>query len=46
MSECQRKEREGLAAEVSFAAALSDADRIRILRDLSAPRTLSASRSL
>jgi hypothetical protein len=33
MSECQRKEREGLAAEVAFAAALSDADCIRILRD-------------
>jgi hypothetical protein len=34
MSERERKEREGLAAEVAFAAGLSDADRIRILRDL------------
>jgi CelD/BcsL family acetyltransferase involved in cellulose biosynthesis len=34
MSERDRKEREGLAAEVAFAAGLSDADRIRILRDL------------
>ena len=34
MSERERKEREGLAAEVAFAACLSDADRIRILRDL------------
>jgi hypothetical protein len=34
MSERERKERQGLAAEVAFAAGLSDADRIRILRDL------------
>jgi hypothetical protein len=34
MSERERKEREGLAAEVAFAAGFSDADRIRILRDL------------
>ncbi len=34
MSERDRKEREGIAAEVAFAAGLSDADRIRILRDL------------
>jgi hypothetical protein len=34
MSERERLEREGLAAEVAFAADLTDADRIRILRDL------------
>ncbi len=34
MSERERKEREGIAAEVAFAAGLTDADRIRILRDL------------
>jgi hypothetical protein len=34
MSEREHREREGLAAEVAFAAGLSDADRIRILRDL------------
>jgi hypothetical protein len=34
MSERARREQEGLAAEVEFAADLSDADRIRILRDL------------
>jgi hypothetical protein len=34
MSERERKEREGLAAEVAFAVGLSDADRIRVLRDL------------
>jgi hypothetical protein len=34
MSEGERKEREGLAAEVAFAAGLSDTDRIRIFRDL------------
>jgi len=34
MSERERKEWDGLAAEVAFAAGLSDADRIRILRDL------------
>jgi hypothetical protein len=34
MSERERKERDGLAAEVAFAAGLSDTDRIRILRDL------------
>jgi hypothetical protein len=34
MSERERRERDGLAAEVAFAANLSDADRIRILRDL------------
>jgi hypothetical protein len=34
MSESERREREGLAAEVAFAAGLTDAERIRILRDL------------
>lgn len=34
MNERERLEREGLAAEVAFAAHLTDADRIRILRDL------------
>lgn len=34
MSERERKERGGLVAEVAFAAGYSDADRIRILRDL------------
>jgi CelD/BcsL family acetyltransferase involved in cellulose biosynthesis len=34
MNERERKEREGIAAEVAFAAGLSDADRIRTLRDL------------
>jgi hypothetical protein len=34
MSERERKEREWLAAEVAFTASLTDADRIRILRDL------------
>ena len=32
MNERDRKEHEGLAAEVAFAANFSDADRIRILR--------------
>ena len=34
MSERERKEREGIAAEVAFAAGFSDGDRIRTLRDL------------
>lgn len=34
MSERERREREGIAAEVAFAADLTDADRIRIFRDL------------
>jgi hypothetical protein len=34
MSPRERREHEGLAAEVEFAADLTDADRIRILRDL------------
>jgi hypothetical protein len=34
MTERERLERESLAAEIAFAANLSDADRIRILRDL------------
>jgi hypothetical protein len=34
MSERERREQEGLAAEVVFAADLTDADRIRIFRDL------------
>jgi hypothetical protein len=34
MTERDRREREWLAAEVALAATLSDADRIRILRDL------------
>jgi len=34
MSERARREQEGLAAEVEFAADLTDVDRIRILRDL------------
>ena len=34
MSEGERREQDGLAAEVEFAADLSDADRIRIFRDL------------
>jgi hypothetical protein len=34
MSPQERREHEGLAAEVEFAADLTDADRIRILRDL------------
>jgi hypothetical protein len=34
MTERERQEREGLAAEVAFAAGLSDADRVRVLRDL------------
>jgi hypothetical protein len=34
MSERERREQEGLAAEVEFAADLTDADRIRIFRDL------------
>jgi hypothetical protein len=33
MNERVRKEREGLVAEVAFAAGFSDADRIRILRE-------------
>jgi hypothetical protein len=34
MNERERREQDSLAAEVAFAAGLSDADRIRILRDL------------
>ena len=34
MSERVRREHEGLAGEVEFAADLTDADRIRIFRDL------------
>jgi len=34
MSTRELREQEGLAAEVEFAADLTDADRIRILRDL------------
>ena len=34
MNERERREEEGLAAEVAFAADLTDADRIRILHDL------------
>ena len=34
MSERERKERLGIAAEVAFAAGLTDAERIRMLRDL------------
>jgi hypothetical protein len=34
MNERDRREREGIAAEVALAAALSDADRVGILRDL------------
>ena len=34
MSPRERREQEGIAAEVKFAAGLTDADRIRILRDL------------
>jgi hypothetical protein len=34
MNQRERKEWEWLAGEVAFAAGLSDADRIRILRDL------------
>jgi hypothetical protein len=34
MNERERREPEGLAAEVEFAADLTDSDRIRILRDL------------
>ena len=34
MNERDRREREGLAAEVALAATLSDAQRVAILRDL------------
>lgn len=34
MNARERRELEGLTAEVEFAAALTDADRIRIFRDL------------
>jgi hypothetical protein len=34
MNERERREREGLAAEVVLAATLSDADRVAIFRDL------------
>lgn len=34
MSDREQRERNGIEAEVAFAAGLSDADRIRILRDL------------
>jgi hypothetical protein len=34
MSTRERQEQEGIAAEVEFAAGLTDADRIRIFRDL------------
>src|SRR5712691_1343421 len=34
MTPRERREREGIAAEVEFAADLTDADRIRIFRDL------------
>jgi hypothetical protein len=34
MTESERREREWLAGEVAISAKLSDADRIRILRDL------------